>query len=188
MNIPVFTYAIIGLTVIVSIVGFTNQRILGKNLFSIRSIIRDREIYRLLTSQLFHVNWVHLIFNMLSFYSFGISMERAFGPGLPAAIYLSSALCGDMVALLVRRKDPNYSAVGASGAVCGIIFASIFLLPGGSIFAAPWPLSEQHCRILSSSPRLLTAVWREPNLTALTWHSLRACFRASPCQPGSKPA
>ena len=140
MNIPVFTYAIIGLTVIVSIVGFTNQRILGKNLFSIRSIIRDREIYRLLTSQLFHVNWVHLIFNMLSFYSFGISMERAFGPGLPAAIYLSSALCGDMVALLVRRKDPNYSAVGASGAVCGIIFASIFLLPGGSIIVFPLPV------------------------------------------------
>ncbi len=140
MNLPVFTYAVIGLTVIVSIIGFSNQNILGKNVFSIRAIIENKEIYRLLTSQFFHVNWVHLIFNMLSFYSFSVTIEETFGPWLPAGIYAVSAMGGDLVALLIRRKEPGYSALGASGAVCGIIFASIFLLPGGSIFIFPLPV------------------------------------------------
>jgi membrane associated rhomboid family serine protease len=140
MNIPVFTYAVICLTVITSIAGFANQRMLEKNVFSIQAIIRNKEVYRLLTSQLFHVNWIHLIFNMVSFYSFSVSIESAFGPMLTAAIYLASALGGDIVALLIRRKDPDYSAVGASGAVCGIIFSSIFLLPGGSIIIFPLPV------------------------------------------------
>jgi len=140
MNIPVFTYAVICLTVLVSIAGFTNQKLLEKNVFSIQAIIKKKEIYRLITSQLFHVSWVHLIFNMISFYSFSVSVENTFGITLAAAIYILSALGGDMVALLVKRKNLKYSAVGASGAVCGIIFASIFLLPGGSIIIFPLPI------------------------------------------------
>jgi membrane associated rhomboid family serine protease len=140
MNIPVFTYAVICLTVLVSIAGFTNQKLLEKNVFSIQAIIKKKEIYRLITSQLFHVSWVHLTFNMISFYSFSVSVENTFGITLAAAIYILSALGGDMVALLVKRKNLKYSAVGASGAVCGIIFASIFLLPGGSIIIFPLPI------------------------------------------------
>jgi membrane associated rhomboid family serine protease len=140
MNIPVFTYAIICLTAITSIIGFTNQKVLGKNIFSIEAIIKKKEIYRLVTSQFFHVNWSHLAFNMISFYSFSASIENTFGPEFAAAIYLMSALGGDIVALLIRRKNLHYSAVGASGAVCGVIFASIFLFPGGSIIVFPLPV------------------------------------------------
>ncbi len=140
MNHPIVTYAIIACTVIVSVIGFGNRALFDKNLFSVRAIIVDREIYRLVTSQFFHANWAHLLFNMISLYSFGISIERYFGHGLTAALYAAGALGGDLLALVIKRKNMHYSAIGASGAVCAVIFSSIFLLPGGSIYILPVPV------------------------------------------------
>jgi membrane associated rhomboid family serine protease len=137
---PLVTYGIIAMTSIASIIGFSNKQLFEKCLFSTRGILQDKEIYRFITSQFFHVGWAHLIFNMFSFYSFGLIMEQNFGHVLVVVIYLCSALVGDFVALVIKRKNFNYSAVGASGAVCGIIFASIFLLPGGSIYILPLPV------------------------------------------------
>ena len=140
MDLPLVTYGIIAVTSIVSIIGFSNKPLFERCLFSVGGILRDKEIYRFITSQFFHAGWAHLLFNMFSFYSFGLIMEQSFGPGLVAVIYLSSALGGDFVALAIKRKNMNYAAVGASGAVCGIIFSSIFLLPGGSIYILPFPV------------------------------------------------
>ncbi len=140
MSHPYVTYAIIACTAAVSIIGFGNRGLFEKNLFSVRAIIVDKELYRLITSQLFHANWAHLLFNMISLYSFGDLMERNFGSVLTAGLYVAGALAGDLVALAIRRMNLNYSAVGASGAVCAIIFSSIFLLPGGSIYILPFPV------------------------------------------------
>lgn len=139
-DLPLVTYSIITVTSIVSIIGFSNKPLFEKSLFSVRGILQNKEIYRFITSQFFHVGWAHLLFNMFSFYSFGLIMEQNFGPVLVAVIYLCSALVGDLVALAIKRKNFNYSAVGASGAVCGIIFSSIFLLPGGSVYILPFPV------------------------------------------------
>jgi membrane associated rhomboid family serine protease len=111
-----------------------------KSLFSVSAILRKKEIQRFITSIFFHVNWPHLLFNMFSLYSFGTLVEESFGPKLMAAVYLYSGIAGGLLALLIKRKNLEYSAVGASGAVCGIIFLSIFLLPGGSIYIMPIPV------------------------------------------------
>ena len=140
-TIPIFTYTIIAITVIASIYGFSNSKILEKNTFSIKAIVKNKEFYRLITSQFFHVNYGHLIFNMFSFFSFGVLIENQFGPKITAVIYLFSAIGGDLLAILIKRNNLNYRAVGASGAVCGIIYASIFLLPGGSIYIIPIPVA-----------------------------------------------
>jgi len=139
-SMPLATYAIIGVTVVLSVAGFGNARLFEKSLFSVRAVLRDREVHRLLTSQFFHAGWGHLLFNMISLYSFGTVVERHFGPLFTVALYFCGALCGDLAALAIRRKDPEYAAVGASGAVCAVIFASIFLLPGGSIYVLPFPV------------------------------------------------
>jgi membrane associated rhomboid family serine protease len=131
---PLFTYSVIIITVISSLIAFSNEPLFKRGLFSTKSIIKDKEYYRLITSQLLHVNLVHLGFNMFSFYSFAETLELTFGLKLTAAVYLYSALGGDMLALLIRRKEPDYTAVGASGAVSGIIFSSVFLLPDIKIF------------------------------------------------------
>jgi membrane associated rhomboid family serine protease len=140
MNTPVFTYTVIAITTLVSLLGFYNKQVFEKGLLSAGGILKEKQYYRLITSQLLHAGPAHLFFNMFSYYSFGESIERVFGLKLAAVIYLYSALGGDALALVIRRKNPAYSAVGASGAVCGVIFASIFLLPGGSITVFPVPV------------------------------------------------
>jgi membrane associated rhomboid family serine protease len=103
-------------------------------MFSSLSVRRDKEHYRLFSSGFVHANWFHLIFNMLSLYSFARSIELVFGLASFLLIYLGSILGGGLLSLLLYR-DRDYRSLGASGGVCGIIFASIFLFPGGAIGA-----------------------------------------------------
>ncbi len=136
---PVFTLSVIIITVISSLAGFSNEQVFKRGLFSVKSVTREKEYYRLITSQLLHVNYIHLAFNMFSFYSFAETLELLFGMKLTAAVYLCSALGGDILALAIRRKQSHYTAVGASGAVSGIIFLSVFLLPDIKIFLFLFP-------------------------------------------------
>jgi len=137
---PVLTYGTIALTVIVSFAAFYNSNLFEKYSFSVSAILQDREYHRVITSMFLHINWVHLLFNMFALYSFGAPIESRFGVKIMLVIILYSAVAGSLLALAVNRKKPGYKAVGASGAVCGVIFASIFLLPGGSVIVFPVPV------------------------------------------------
>jgi hypothetical protein len=88
------------------------------------------------------VSWSHLIFNMISLYAFAGLLEAQLGGLYFAIIYFASLIGGDLLALLVHKNHGDYSAVGASGAVCGIIFASIALFPGFGIgfFGLPFSI------------------------------------------------
>ena len=140
METYLFTYGIIALTSLASYYALSNSSVFEKWLFSIKGIVTDREYLRLLTSILVHSNIGHLMFNMFSFYAFATGIDAAYGHGIIACIYLCSALGGGLLSLLMHRHEPGYRAVGASGGVCGVIFASIFLIPGGRIIVFPLPL------------------------------------------------
>jgi membrane associated rhomboid family serine protease len=135
-----FTYLIIGITSAVTLYAFRNNTFFEKSLFSIDAIIGSNDYYRIFTSVFVHANIGHLFFNMFSFYAFATGIEMKYGPKVTAYLYLYSGLGAGILSLLLHRKDKNYRAVGASGAVCGIIFASIFLIPGGSIIVFPIPV------------------------------------------------
>jgi len=126
-------------TVLVSAAGFSSQRFLEEYLFEPGMILRYRQYYRLFTSGFLHANWAHLIINMFSFYSFGGSIESLIGAPTVVAVYLSSMLGGNLLSLLLHRNHV-YRALGASGGVCGIVFASIFLVPGSSVYMFPVPV------------------------------------------------
>jgi len=132
---------IIALTCGVSYLAFRNPTLAHRLLFSSTDILRGREYHRMLTSGFIHADIGHLIFNMYSLYSFGSYIEQVFSLGLFLTIYLASMLGGNLVSLYLHRNE-EYRALGASGGVCGIIFASIFLLPGGSVylFFVPIPI------------------------------------------------
>lgn len=67
---------------------------------------------------------------MISFYIFSNLLEQKIGSILFILIYISSLIGGNLFALYVHRNHGDYSAIGASGAVSGIIFACIALYPG----------------------------------------------------------
>lgn len=123
----------------VSYKGFKDPLFFNRYKFEVEAILQFKDYKRLLTSGFLHVSWMHLLFNMLSLYFFSSLIEQSLGPVRFLIIYFGSLLGGDLLALFVHRHHGDYSSVGASGAVCGIIFASIAVFPdlGLSLFGLP---------------------------------------------------
>lgn len=113
--------------------GFTNQTFFDGYKFEVDRILINKDYKRLITSGFLHVSWTHLIFNMISLYFFSGMIEDYLGGIKFLIIYFASLFGGDLLSLFVHRNHSDYSAVGASGAVCGVIFAAIALFPGMSI-------------------------------------------------------
>ena len=136
----IFTLIIIGINVWISYKGFNDTSFFQRNLFQVDKILAHKEYKRLWMSGFLHVNWMHLIFNMITFYSFGRYLEYELGPIQMLVIYFASLIGGDLLALLVHKNHGRYSAVGASGAVSGIIFAALALFQGIHLeFPFPMP-------------------------------------------------
>jgi membrane associated rhomboid family serine protease len=109
-------------------------------LFDAQAVLIKKEYYRLITSGFLHANWVHFGINCYSLFSFGCAVENEFGLPLLSLIFIPSVIGGNLVALFFHRNH-DYRALGASGGVCGVIFASIFLFPGSSVGLFPIPIS-----------------------------------------------
>jgi membrane associated rhomboid family serine protease len=138
----IITILIILNTVFFSYRGFKDEAFFARYSFEVDRVLVNKEYRRLFTSGLLHVNWMHLIFNMLSLYFFSSSLESYIGPFSFLVIYFTSLLGGNLFSLFMHRNHGDYSAVGASGAVCGVIFASIALFPGFGVgfFGIPFTI------------------------------------------------
>jgi len=120
--------------VLVSLRGFKVSSFFNDYSFHPTSVLKRGEYYRMVTSGFLHVDPGHLIFNMITLFFFGSLLERMVGIPKFLVIYLVSMVAGDLLSLWLHRHQSAYRAVGASGAVCGIIFATIALYPGIRIF------------------------------------------------------
>ena len=136
---PIGTLGIIVFTVYWSYQGFKDPRFTDKYMLIPIRILRDKENYRLISSGFLHANWLHLILNMVSLYFFGADVESGVGLLTFLVIYLGSIVGGYLLSLYLHRYD-DYRALGASGGVCGILFASIFLFPGSTMLLFPLPI------------------------------------------------
>ena len=61
-------------------------------------------------------------------------MVQLLGPLALLITYTISLFLGSYFGLFIHKKEPYYSAVGASGAVMGVIYASIMLNPGMNLY------------------------------------------------------
>ena len=130
------TILIILLTSLTTLVGWKSPAFLERLIFDRKKIL-DGEFYRMLSSALLHLDAGHLLFNMFSFYSFAISIEKGYGSLSLLLIYIASISGGSLVSLLQSRGD--HRALGASGGVAGVLYSSVFLFRGGSIYIIPFP-------------------------------------------------
>ncbi len=121
------------LNVIISIKGFNNHAFFDKYKFEIDKILVNKEYVRLISSGFLHVNWFHLILNVVSLAAFSGMVESYLGSIQFLVVYSASLIGGNLLSLFIHRNHPDYSAVGASGAICGVIFAYIALFPGSNI-------------------------------------------------------
>jgi len=133
----IVSFIIIAVTSFISYKGFKSSNFYASLEFEVEKILLYRDYKRLITSGFVHVNWQHLLFNMLSLLFFSFQLEAAFGPLKFTALYFASLVGGNLVALLIHKKNPSYASVGSSGAINGVIFASIAIFPSLNIFFLP---------------------------------------------------
>lgn len=85
------------------------------------AFVAEGEAWRLLTSIFLHSGLTHLLLNMLSLYFLGSFAEASFGRGRFFALYLLSGLAGGIAYLYFGWDSPGQPAVGASGAIFGML-------------------------------------------------------------------
>ena len=130
------TIIIIAITAIVSILAFYNKELQGRLLFSPIMIAQHRQGYRFITHAFVHADWMHLVVNMFVLLSFGRAVEGAYGDLFGAKgwyffllLYFGGILLSSTPSYAKNKANKFYNAVGASGAVSAVLFASILISP-----------------------------------------------------------
>jgi len=124
---------IIALNVIISFVGFDNLNFFRKYEFHIGSI-RAGEQIRMISSAFLHADLLHLAFNMYTLYIFAPVVLGYFGDFTFVIIYLGSLIFGNLLTLLLHKNDYSYRAIGASGAVTGVLYSAILIQPDMGLY------------------------------------------------------
>ncbi|WP_316633710.1 rhomboid family intramembrane serine protease [uncultured Flavobacterium sp.] len=132
---------IIVANVLISYKGFNDLSFFRKYEFHVGSI-RSGEQIRMLSSGFLHVDMMHLIFNMLTLWFFAPVVIQWLGTFSFVLVYFGSLIFGSLLTMLFHKNDYSYRAVGASGAVTGVLYSAILLQPDmmlGIFFVIPIP-------------------------------------------------
>lgn len=132
---------IIVANVLISYKGFNDYAFFRKFEFHVGSI-RAGEQIRMLSSGFLHADMMHLFFNMLTLWFFAPVVIEALGNFSFVLIYFGSLIFGSLLTMLFHKDDYSYRAVGASGAVTGVLYSAILLHPDmmlGIFFVIPMP-------------------------------------------------
>ncbi len=127
-------------TVVTSIYAFSNPQVFGKLMLHPYSVSRGQQVHTLLTSGLIHRDWMHLLFNMITFFFFGFQLEKlmaansSWGHGQFALLYVLSLVLSDLTTVVKHRNHYDYHSLGASGAICAVLFSAILFMPGAKIY------------------------------------------------------
>ena len=124
------TLIIIVLTSLISYQAFRDHGLADKLIFQ-PATVRDGEWYRLLTYGLLHADFMHLLFNMFTFYLFGSYIESIFKMQLGTQagsiafvlLYIGGLLFSILPTYFKQKNNYYYKGLGASGAVSAVVFA-----------------------------------------------------------------
>jgi membrane associated rhomboid family serine protease len=133
--------AIIVANALFSYKGFNDHSFFRKYEFHMGSV-RSGEQIRLLSSGFLHADIAHLAFNMITLYFFAPVVIAYMGEFLFVIVYFGSLIFGSLLTIMFHKDDYNYRAVGASGAVTGVLYSAILLRPDmmlGLFFIIPIP-------------------------------------------------
>ncbi|WP_458627121.1 rhomboid family intramembrane serine protease [Winogradskyella sp. PC D3.3] len=133
LGISIVTIVIIAANVIMSFKGFDDRVFFEKYKFNVGSIKRGEQI-RMLSSGFLHADVTHLLFNMFTLFFFADAVIMVLGSFHFIIIYFASLIFGNLLSLYFHKDEYWYSAIGASGAVTGILYSAILLQPDMSLY------------------------------------------------------
>lgn len=87
--------------------------------------------WQLITYMFMHGGWAHIFFNMFTLYMFGPQLEEVWGSKRFFNFYM---ICGVMAGVAQLALGGNGYAVGASGAIMGVMAAFAYLFPNVSVY------------------------------------------------------
>jgi membrane associated rhomboid family serine protease len=131
--------AIFAITILTSILAFSNDNLYANMILHPYSVYRKQRIYTVITSGLIHNDWMHLIFNMFSYYFFAFRLETLIGHWEFGLLYIVSLILSDLPTVYKHKNDEWYHSLGASGAVSAVIFGSIMFNPLDKMYILPLP-------------------------------------------------
>jgi len=133
MRLDPITIAIIAANAIISIKGFDDRSFFERYKFNVGSIRRGEQI-RMISSGFLHADTTHLLFNMFTLFFFASYVIDSLGNLNFVIIYIGSLIFGNLLSLYFHKEEYWYSAIGASGAVTGVLYAAILLDPGMRLY------------------------------------------------------
>lgn len=131
---------ILTLTIGISVVGLFSRTVIERTVLRPYAIARGSQYATLLTSGFVHADVGHLLFNLITYYSFAFQLQRVIGDVRFEVLYFSGLLVSNIGTCLKHKDEPNYAALGASGAILAVLFASIVYFPRQRLFILPIPL------------------------------------------------
>jgi len=126
--------------VVASVTALLSPRLLARAVLRPYLIARRSDYWRLLTSGFVHADIAHLLFNLITFYSFAFTLERVIGAARFISLYFCGLLASGIGTCIKHRNEPNYASLGASGAILAVLFASIVYFPRSRLLILPIPI------------------------------------------------
>jgi len=129
------TYALIIANLIASVYGLSFDRnFVGSFAFNVGALAQGKQHYRVFTSSFLHGDYFHLLFNMMTLYFFGPTVELLLGTDGFLVVYFGAVLASGIVSFYVNRKNYAYTSLGASDGVSGVVLAFCIFYPLHSIY------------------------------------------------------
>jgi len=126
---------IASLAILVSNIGlgviglFMAPRLIERCLFRPYEFAQGQRRATIITSGFVHADLPHLLFNMITFWFFGVPLERRLGTPMFALLYVAGLLLSQFGSYRKHRNDPGYATLGASGAISAVLFAFVVYWP-----------------------------------------------------------
>ncbi|HEY0177139.1 MAG TPA: rhomboid family intramembrane serine protease [Pedobacter sp.] len=138
-NTPVASIIFI-FTLVTSIYAFNDYSLFGKFMLHPYSVYRKQNVYTLITSGLIHASWMHLFFNMFTFYAFAFALESTIGSVRFGMVYFIGLILSDIPSVIKHKNDFHYHSLGASGAISAVLFSYILFFPLNTLMIFPLPI------------------------------------------------
>ena len=138
-NLSLVTIVIIAANVIISYKGFNDYGFFERYKFNVGGVRRGEQI-RIFSSGFLHADTMHLFFNMFTLYFFADSVIRELNSVNFIIIYVCSLVLGSLMSLYFHKNEFHYSAVGASGAVMGVLYSAILIDPNMPLYIMFLPI------------------------------------------------
>lgn len=128
------------LIVLCSVIGFSSPQFIQRAVLRPYQVARGSGYFELLSSGFVHADITHLVFNLITFYSFGFPLERVIGTMRFLLLYFAGLLISGLGTTLKHRDEPDYASLGASGAILAVLFGAIIYFPRARLVMFPVPI------------------------------------------------